>query len=128
MKVKYVLTILLFLPVALFAQDGELPSIDLSQYATTFTVFVATVLFIIQAIKERLKVKKGFLVAISWSTGLILSVIAHYANIGFFADLDLITSIIWGAGASAVSNTGASVDTVQTIISFAVRLIPKKKK
>lgn len=128
MKVKYVLTILLFVPMLIFAQGEELPSIDLSAYVSSFAIFVTTVMILVQTIKERLAVKKTALVIISWSLGLILAAGAYFLKLGFFASLDLIEALVYGIGGSLASNGIISVGKVQMLISFAIRLIPKKKK
>ena len=128
MKLKYMLSILLFLPVALFAQSEDLPSINLSDYVSSFAIFVTTVMVLVQAIKERLEVKKTALVVLSWSLGLVLAAAAYFLKLGFFASLDLIEALLYGIGGSLASNGIISVDKVQMLISFAVRLIPKKKK
>ena len=97
---------------------------------TTFATFIATINVVTGFIKNLFKTKgtpKLFIQIMSWIIGVILALIAFKLNLGFFSELNLVESLIYGVGASLASNGVARTGLLKTIIKISISILRKNQ-
>lgn len=132
---SYLRAMLLFMAtfVACYA-FGQTPALgseavaeaDFTQYFVTFAAFVAVVPFIVEGLKHAFNTTKGWVnILISWVTGLIVAIAAHFLNLGVFGDFTILQTIVTGFGASLAANGVFDSGIITKILEL---LIPKLRK
>ena len=125
-KFMFVLVLMLFSSVMIFAQEPEIPGdwgdvvVNLNSWFASLaglagiTVFVAA--FINKVIFKFVKTWKKQLIA--ELVAVLLAVGSSIANFGFLADAVWYVAILYGVGAGLVSNGFFDVPTVKALLKF----------
>lgn len=117
-----------------FAQDVSSVSgstefmqpIDFTQYFVSFAAFIFLVPFVVEGLKKLFRVTKGYLsIIISWITGIVLAIVAHFLSLGIFGDFTIIQTLITGFGGSLAANGVFDTGLITKILEI---LIPKLRK
>lgn len=99
------------------------PESDFALNFATFASFVVLVNLSVQFLKNLFKAEKLVAQIISWLMGLILALIGWYFNLGFLSGLEIWLALLYGFGASLVSN--GVFDT--GLVSWFLSLFHKKE-
>lgn len=93
-------------PIVLFAADGGEGNADLAQIGfATFAILVASIPVAVEAVKGVFKpVNKTVIQIISWCTGIALTMLAWWLNLGFLEPLIWWQALIVGLFASLAAN------------------------
>jgi len=106
------------------AQDGTSVS-DFSSFFATFATLVAAIPICVEVIKKLIgktsATKNLYVQIISWVTGIALTMIGWFLNLGFLADLSWIYALVYGLGASLAANGIADTKIIQSIISLFIK-------
>lgn len=99
---------------------------DFTQYFATFAAFVAVVPFIVEGLKHAFNTTKGWInILISWVTGIVVAIAAHFLDLGVFGNFTILQTIVTGFGASLAANGVFDSGIITKILEL---LIPKLRK
>jgi len=101
--------------------------IDFNQYFVTFAAFIGIVPFIVEAIKAAFgnKLPAWLNLVISWATGFLVAVGAHFLNLGVFGEFNIWQTLVTGFGAALATNGVFDSGLVVAILKL---IIPGYKK
>ena len=123
---------LLLFPVAIFAQDPQVPTswVDVisnfNVWFATLAGIAAVTVFIAAAVNTLFKITKKIVKQlIAWLIAIVLVFAGNLLNIGFSAEFPWLTSLAYGFGAGLVANGMFDVQMVQAMLD---RLKLKKVK
>lgn len=112
----------IFTPL-LFAQDpSSSPQGDIESAFTTFVALVAAIPVVVEFLKNifgKTKATPNWIVQIfSWTTGVGMTMLGWYLNLGFLSDLTWYWALIYGIGASLAANGVADTKIIGWIFSL----------
>ena len=134
MKKWIVFLIVLLVPVALFAQDPEIPAdiadllSNLETFLGTLAGLAGTTIFLAAIVIKVANTDKRWLkLVIGFATAIILSAITNVANFGLFAESTWLATILWGAGLGFVAGSLVDIPTMKILVELILQLIRFKK-
>lgn len=133
MKKKFVLLLLICLPLMAFGQVVEPPGdfagfIDWFKSALgTWAGAFAAILLLTEKIKRILNLKGGGALILSWVLSLPISFIAFYFQIGIFAGVAWYVTLIYALSFSLSANIGYLAPFIKEIVRLLVDWIDKRK-
>ena len=127
-KLLSILAIMMCATTIVSAQEPT-SSGGFESFFTTFAALVAAIPIVVEFIKKLIgktsETKNIYVQIISWITGLALTMVGWFMNLGFLAEIDLVQALIYGVGASLAANGIADTKLIQNIIKTIIGLFKK---
>lgn len=118
---------LLFVAVSVFAQGGDVASLDLSVSLATISGAAALTLIVSGWLKTTLKIEGKVARWLSWGVAIVLSIAGWFLKIGMFEGIQWYLAVVYGFGIGLVSNGIFTSETVKLILSvIGAQIKPNK--
>jgi len=124
-KMILFLTLLLLIPVAIFAQDHEPPTTwvevvsNFNTWFATLAGVAAVTVFLAGFMNTLFKIsKKIWKQVVAWVISILIVLAGNLFSIGFVADFPILTTIVYGFAAGLVANGLFDINAVQAILAF----------
>ena len=132
-KIIFLCTLLLLIPLAIFAQEppGDWSDIimDPQKWFVDFGAFALLTAFVATFLNGLLKVvKKWPRQLVAWGVAIILLVATDLLNWGYAADFPILLAIIHGLGAGLAANGVFNIPVVKAILTAIEQLLNPKRE
>lgn len=124
-KFIFLLTLMILIPMAIFAQDPQPPGSwvevvsNFNTWFATLAGIAAVTVFLAGFVNTVFKIsKKIWKQVVAWVISILLVVAGNLFNIGFIAEFPWLTTIVYGFAAGLVANGLFDLNTVQAILAF----------
>lgn len=118
MKTKLLLLVFLLASTSIFALTATQDPIDYSGFFVSITSLLVVIPIVTEFIKTNLGVTGLGTQILSWVIGLILAGVGYAFNLGMFAEMSILETVLTGAGISLVSNGVADTGIVEWLLSL----------
>ena len=131
---KLMFVLLALLPLALFAQDPEVPAdiadllTNLKSFLGSLAGFAGTTIFLAAIVIKAINTEKRWLkLTVGFLTAVVLSVVTNLLNFGLFAESPMLDTLLYGVGLGFVAGSLVDIPTMKILVELILQLVRFKK-